>query len=97
GLDHDHAEAETGDDAVAAGEILIARLVVRRDLRDDAALFLQGLVEGGVLTWIDVADPAAEDGHRAERQRAFVRRGVNAAGHAGNDDVTGLAEPRSQG
>jgi hypothetical protein len=72
----------------------VARLGAGADgaFGDDAALVRQAGVEVGVFGWIDVVHPAAQHRDGAGGQGAFVGCGVDAARHARDDDMTGLAQ-----
>ena len=81
-----HAERAAGDDPVAPREMPRLRLGADRHFGDQHAALGDRLVERAVLLGIDHVDAAGEHGHGAGRQRAFMRRRVDAARQPGNDD-----------
>jgi hypothetical protein len=75
---------EAGDDAVASGEILRARLVAGGALRDDQAVLGDLTVKAFVLGRIDVVNAPAEDGDGARGEAGGLGLAVNAEGEAGD-------------
>lgn len=94
-LDNDSAAGDSGDDAVAPGEILRLGAVADRAFGNEQAFSRDLGIEALVLGRVDVVDCAAKLGDGACSQCCGVHLSVNAEGEAGNGDETGFAEPGS--
>ena len=69
-----------------------ARLGARRHFGEDQAAFVHGLLPRLVLGRVEDVDPAGDDSDRAAVERAVMRRAVDPAGEARDDDEVALAE-----
>jgi hypothetical protein len=87
GLDHDHHADEAGDDPVALRERLPVRRPAEREFGEHAAVGLHLRAEPHRFRREGQVEPVADDrgGAPGGVQRAFVRRGVDAAGQAADD------------
>src|SRR5581483_6217249 len=83
-FDHQHAERDAAEDAVAAREELAAWLRAERVVADQRAALDDLLGEALVLRRVDQVEAAREHGDRAAAgiERGAVRDGVDAAGEA---------------
>ena len=91
-LDHHHPVGQARDDAVAARKIAPARLPAHGHFRDHRAAILDdGAQQRLVLRRIDPVVAAGEHRDGPARQRRLVGSGIDAAGKAGHDHITGLA------
>src|SRR5581483_3020287 len=86
-LDDEDAEAEGAEDAVAAREVLAARLRAEGVVADQAALLHDLLRQLDVLGRVDDVEATGEhgDGAAAGDEGRAVRDGVDAAGEAADD------------
>ena len=92
-LDDDQPERQAGDQAVAARKIPGARLPAERHFRDHGAAALgdfRGKVD--IFGRIGAVEPAGQHGDGSGGQAALMRRGVDAAGQAGDDGIAFAAE-----
>src|SRR5690606_16093331 len=94
GLDHEGAEGQAGDDAVAAGELALVDAGTGRVFAGDGAGGGDAFVEGGVAAGVGDVDAGAEhgDGAAAGGERAFVGGGVDAGGQAADHREAGGGE-----
>ncbi len=92
GLD-DGGEREAGDDAVAFREVARLARHSRAGLSETSVTALGELgVEPVVLGRIDLVDAACDGGDRAGVHRCSVSFAIDAARHAGDDDVACLGQ-----
>lgn len=91
-LDHHQPKDRTRDKAVAAREILGARLPGERHFRDNGAALGDFLAQAGIFRRVRQVETASQDADRAGRQAALMRRRVDAARKAGDDCVAVAAE-----
>ena len=91
---HDHDPVgQAGDDAVAAWKIAPAGLPAHGHFRNHRAAILDDREKKRlVLGRIDPVVAAGEHRDGAAGQRRLVGSGIDAAGEAGHDDITRLAE-----
>ena len=68
------------------------RLGSERQLGDDCALACQCLVQPAIFFGVDDIDATADDSDAAGLERAQMRRGIDAAGEARDDDDPALPE-----
>ena len=87
GLDHDHHADEARDDAVALRERLPVRRPAEREFGEHATVGLHPRAEANRFRRKRQVESVADDRRGASRgvERAFVRRGVDAAGQAADD------------
>ena len=95
GFDHQDAARQAADDAVAQGEIVRIGAGGERKFADQrAAQFEDLLAELAIFAGIDDIDAGAEDGDGASAglHGSLVGDGVDAAGHAADDDQAAVGE-----
>ena len=94
---HDQRAGQSGDDAVAAREIVRARHRARHHLGHDHAALADRRVQALIFRRVDHVDAARHHGHRPGVERGLMRRRVDAAREAGDDGMAFAADlPRQK-
>ena len=92
GLDHHRPALDPGDDPVAVREMARARLGPGRHFGEHQPALVQRRLPLLVFRRVEDVDAAGDDADRAAVQRAVVRRAVDPAGQARDDDQVLLPE-----
>ncbi len=95
GLDHQDSARQAADDAVAQGEIVRIGAGGERKFADQRAAEFEDLLgELAIFARVDDIDAGAEDGDGASAglHRSLVGDGIDAAGHAADDDQAAVGE-----
>jgi hypothetical protein len=98
-FDDDHAERKAGQDTVAAGEILGQRRGAQREFAEHGATTFDDCVGEAAMLWrVGNVDTASQDrdGAAAGLERSAMRRAVDSARQATDDDEAMCGEFKAQ-